>query len=70
MKKVKELKKKAMDQEFLDTIFTLKDEWTSLESIMRKSVEPSEEGQYELALAKVKYLYLIREAKIRDISAI
>jgi len=70
MRKVKELKKKAMDQEFLDAIFTLKDEWTSLESIMRKSVEPSEEGQYELALDKVKYLYLIREAKIRNISAI
>ncbi|GAA0290663.1 hypothetical protein GGQ92_002227 [Gracilibacillus halotolerans] len=70
MKKVKDLKKKAMDQELLNKIFTLKDEWTNLESIMSRSVEPSEEGQYELAISKAKYLYLIREAKIRNISAL
>lgn len=70
MKKAKDLKKKAMDQELLNMIFTLKDEWTGLESIMNRSVEPSEEGQYELALAKAKYLYLIREAKVRNISAL
>ena len=70
MKKAKDLKKEAMDQELLNMIFTLKDEWTGLESIMNRSVEPSEEGQYELALAKAKYLYLIREAKVRNISAL
>lgn len=59
-----------MDQELLNKIFTLKDEWTNLESIMSRSVEPSEEGQYELAISKAKYLYLIREAKIRNISAL
>ncbi|MFC4402300.1 YaaL family protein [Gracilibacillus xinjiangensis] len=65
----KKIKKEVIDQELLHTIYQLKNEWTNLEDIMARSIEPSERGQFDLAVAKAKYFYLIREAKYRRISA-
>ncbi|MGP4038945.1 YaaL family protein [Gracilibacillus sp. D59] len=66
----KKVKKAELDQEFLDHIFQLKKEWNYLDNILNRSIEPSEFGQFDLAIAKVKYFYLLREAKVRNLSAI
>ncbi|WP_058309224.1 YaaL family protein [Gracilibacillus massiliensis] len=66
----KKIKKDVFDKEILDTIFHLRKEWSYLEGILDRSVEPSESGQFDLAVTKAKYFYLIREAKIRNLSAI
>ncbi|KAB8136259.1 DUF2508 family protein [Gracilibacillus oryzae] len=65
----KRIKKEILDQELLQSIYQLKNEWTNLDDIMARSIEPSESGQFDLAVAKAKYFYLIREAKHRKISA-
>ncbi|MFD2658318.1 MULTISPECIES: YaaL family protein [Gracilibacillus] len=66
----KKIKKAELDQEFLDKIFHLKKEWNYLEDILNRSIEPSEHGQFDLAMTKAKYFYLLREAKVRNLSAI
>ncbi|MFC4387727.1 YaaL family protein [Gracilibacillus marinus] len=69
MLKSKKVKKSVLDQDILTSIQQLKSEWDHLESIMYRSIEPSEKGQFDLAVTKAKYLYLIKEAKYRSISA-
>ncbi|SES15254.1 Protein of unknown function [Gracilibacillus ureilyticus] len=66
----RKVKKEVMDQELLQTIYHLKNEWANLEDIMGRSIEPTERGLCDLAVAKAKYFYLIREAKRRKISAV
>ncbi|SHN32749.1 YaaL family protein [Gracilibacillus kekensis] len=66
----KTIKKELLDKELLDTIFRLKKEWSYLDGIMDRSIEPSESAQFDLAVKKAKYFYLIREARIRNLSAI
>ncbi|MGN8648303.1 YaaL family protein [Gracilibacillus sp. HCP3S3_G5_1] len=66
----KKIKKAELDQEFLDQIFQLKKEWTYLDDILNRSIEPSESGQFDLAVTRAKYFYLLREAKTRNLSAI
>ncbi|WP_163540052.1 YaaL family protein [Gracilibacillus sp. YIM 98692] len=59
-----------LEKEILKKINHLKSEWKSIEAIMDRSIEPSELGQYDLTLTKMKYLYLLREAKVRNLSAL
>ncbi len=66
----KKIKKDILDNEILDAIFHLKKEWAYLDGIMYQSIEPSESGQFDLAVTKAKYFYFIREAKARNLSAI
>lgn len=63
------IKQKDIDNRLLDEIFRLKDEWTQIKEIIEKSVEPSEIGLYDLKVAEMKYFYLLREARKRNISA-
>ncbi|WP_036835268.1 YaaL family protein [Pontibacillus litoralis] len=61
--------KKEYDQQLLEEIRQLKQEWMSLKKIMDCSVDASEFGQCDLAIARVKYLYLLNEARKRNIRA-
>ncbi|SDM39417.1 YaaL family protein [Sediminibacillus halophilus] len=65
----KKIKKSQVDEQLLDDIFKSKEEWKSIKSIIERSVEPSEHGVYELMVAEAKYFYLLREARIRKVSA-
>ncbi len=58
-----------MNQQLLTNIYQLKKDWKNLESIMERSIEPTEQGRFDLALAKAKYFYLLKEAKYRKVSA-
>ncbi|MFC0525917.1 YaaL family protein [Pontibacillus salicampi] len=55
------------DQELIDHIYQLKRDWMSLQKIMDHSVETTETGQRDLAIAKAKYFYLLKEARARNI---
>ncbi|MDX8045494.1 YaaL family protein [Gracilibacillus sp. S3-1-1] len=66
----KKVKRSDMDQELLNQLFHLKKEWVYLEDLLNRSIEPSESGQFDLAITKAKYFYLLREAKVRNLSAI
>ncbi|QDP38800.1 YaaL family protein [Radiobacillus deserti] len=65
----KKIKRKDIDEQLLNRTYQLKDEWMSLKSIIEKSVEPSEQGLIDLAIAEAKYFYLLKEARHRQISA-
>lgn len=66
----KKVKKKHIDEKLLDTIFILEREWKSIESIVEKSIEPSLTTIHKEKFAQAKYLFLLREARHRKISAI
>ncbi|MEC5425024.1 YaaL family protein [Virgibacillus sp. C22-A2] len=66
----KKIKKKDMDGQLLDSIFAIEREWKQIESIMEKSIEPSVSGRQRETLAQAKYLFLLREARRRKVSAI
>lgn len=65
----KKVRKKVTDQELLDAIYTLQREWQRIESIVEGSIEPMERSLYKEKLAKAKYLFLLREARQRKLSA-
>ncbi|WP_164670595.1 YaaL family protein [Virgibacillus doumboii] len=66
----RKIKKREVDEQLLDAIFTLEREWKQIQSIVEKSIEPTADGMYRQSLAQAKYLYLLREARRRKISAI
>ncbi|WP_404450774.1 YaaL family protein [Virgibacillus necropolis] len=66
----KKHKKKHVDEKLLDTIFVLEREWKSIESIVAKSIEPTTTVMNKEKSAQAKYLFLLREARHRKISAI
>lgn len=65
----KRAKKREVDEHLLDTIFKLKHEWQQIQSIVEKSIEPADSSVYQQNLAQAKYLFLLREARHRNLSA-
>ncbi|WP_010531243.1 YaaL family protein [Lentibacillus jeotgali] len=63
-------RKREVDEQLLDSLFTLEHEWKEIQSIVKKSIEPTYDGYYKERLAQAKYLFLWREARYRKISAI
>ncbi|HLR61170.1 MAG TPA: YaaL family protein [Lentibacillus sp.] len=66
----KKRRKWEVDEQLLDSLFTLEHEWKEIQSIVKKSIEPTDDGYYKECLAQAKYLFLWREARYRKISAI
>ncbi|SNZ02138.1 Protein of unknown function [Terribacillus aidingensis] len=64
------LKKSDVDKELLQDIFKMKNDWMSIQSIIDRSVDASELGQYDLQVAQAKYLFMLREARHRNLSAL
>ncbi|MEW9675331.1 YaaL family protein [Lentibacillus sp. L22] len=64
------IKKKDIDEELLDAIFTLEREWKQIRSLIERSIDPMESSILRENLAQAKYLYLLREARHRKISAV
>lgn len=65
----KKVRKKELDEHLLNTIIKLKNEWQQIQSIVDKSIEPADSSLYQQSLAQAKYLFLLREARHRNISA-
>ncbi|MCA1032978.1 YaaL family protein [Bacillus timonensis] len=64
-------KKNKLQLEFnrslLEQLETYKEEWIRQKRIIDKSVEPSDKVLYDLKIAECKYLYLLKEAKVRNV---
>ena len=65
----KRLKKRELDEHLLNTINKLRDEWQQIQSIVEKSIDPADSSLYQQSLARAKYLFLLREARHRNLSA-
>ena len=65
----KRVKKKHIDQALLEALFKIEREWKQQKSIVDKSIEPSDFNLYFLGVSQAKYMLLIREAKIRKVTA-
>lgn len=63
-------RKREVDQQLLETIFTLERKWKRIQSIVEKSIEPRPGNLHKESLARAKYLFLLREARHRKVSAI
>jgi len=63
-------RQRKIDRELLDTIFTLEAEWKKMRYIIDNSVDPVMESRQKLQLAEAKYMFLLKEAKHRKISAL
>ncbi|MFD2761377.1 YaaL family protein [Lentibacillus juripiscarius] len=63
-------KKRGADEQLLDAIVALENEWKQIQAIVEKSIEPTEDIFYRQNIARENYLFLLREAKRRKISAI
>lgn len=59
---------KEADQALLEAIFKVEAEWKYLQQLVEKSVEPAFETGDKLKLAEAKYMFLLKEAKHRNIS--
>ncbi|MFD1849288.1 YaaL family protein [Oceanobacillus bengalensis] len=66
----KNIKKKDMDKQLLASIFSFEKEWKQIQSIMDRSIDPTQDGYVQLAIAEAKYVYALREARHRRLSAI
>lgn len=60
--------RKEYDQKFVELIEETKNNWLHLKQLMHLSYGEHDELKYKALMAKAKYLYLLREAKIRKVS--
>lgn len=66
----RKVKKRDIDRQLLDALYTVEQEWKQISSIVEKSIEPSMDGKFREAVAQTKYLYLLREARRRNLNAL
>lgn len=59
---------RKMNRSLLDSILKLEGEWKQIQYIIDNSIEPIEESQHRLQLAQAKYIFLLKEAKHREIT--
>lgn len=60
--------RKEFDQSLISQIEHLKEELSRQKKLVEKSVEPSEEILQKLKVLEAKYFFLLRQAKIRNVS--
>ncbi|GIO28185.1 hypothetical protein J43TS3_27960 [Ornithinibacillus bavariensis] len=66
----KRKQKREVDELLLEAIFSIEREWKQIKSLINQSIEPTFEGRSSEKVAQSKYLFLLREAKHRKISAV
>jgi hypothetical protein len=59
--------RREFDENLLDVLDCLKNEWARQKALVDKSVEPSLEVLAHLYLAEAKYFYVLKEAKKRSV---
>lgn len=65
----RKLKKKDVDAELLNSIFAVEREWKQLRDLGMKSIDRTLESIAAEQVAQAKYLYLLREARLRNVNA-
>lgn len=64
----KRKKQKEVDRALLQAIFKSEAEWKKLRHIIDNGIDPVIETRQKLLLAEAKYMFLIKEAKRRNVS--
>lgn len=62
--------KRQTREQLLHTIYQLQAEWKRLERIVDESIEPSQESLVAEKIARVKFMFLLKEARYSNIHAI
>lgn len=70
MKRKRVKLRKMADRELLDLTFKAETEWRRMRHIVDHMVEPTIESRSRLRLAEAKYMFLLKEVKHRNISAL
>jgi len=65
----RKVRKKDIDKQLLNTIFSLQSEWKQVQSIIDQSMEPTVNGYYQAKALRAQYLFLLREARHRGVNA-
>lgn len=60
--------KEMLDRELLDAIFKYEAEWKRLHEAVERGVDPLIENRNRYLLVQSQYMFLLREAKRRDIT--
>lgn len=55
------------DHLLVEKLVLMKNEWSRQKQLIERSVEPSPEVLFELKVVEAKYLYLLKEAKFRNV---
>ncbi len=63
------MNKVDVDKQLLQTIYKLQWEWKQSDAIVENSVEAADAAHYNRSLSQAKYLFLLREARLRQVSA-
>lgn len=62
--------RKIANKELLDAIFESKKEWEYLQRLANNSFDVVYERELHIKLAEAKYIFLLKEAKRRNISVL
>ncbi|MDR6120805.1 uncharacterized protein YkuJ [Bacillus sp. SLBN-46] len=60
--------RKEYDEKLLIQLNRLKDHWQQEKQLLEKSFDPSEEVICQTKIAEAKYIFLLREAKQRNVT--
>ncbi|MRX74114.1 DUF2508 family protein [Bacillus lacus] len=60
--------RKEFDEQLIDLLIEKKEEWARQRKLIEQSMEPSPEVMINLQTAESKYLFLLREAKRRNVT--
>lgn len=66
----KKLSKQYVDKHLLETIYKVQWQWKRRDVIVENSIEASDVAHYDRSLAQAKYLFLLREARHRNVNAV
>ncbi|MGM8213866.1 YaaL family protein [Virgibacillus sp. W0430] len=66
----KKVKKRNIDEQLLHAIIAVEKEWKQMQSILDESIDPADKNLQRVVFAQAKYMFLLREARHRKISAI
>lgn len=61
--------RRETDQKLWDSLNDLKEEWMRNKLLVEKSIDPNVHLLNDLKTSEAKYFYLVREAKVRNLSA-
>lgn len=62
--------KKQTKKELLHTIYQLQSKWKQAERLLEESIDPSIERINEEKITRMKFMYLLNEARRKNIRAI
>lgn len=60
--------RKEFDEKLLGQLNEYKEQWQKQKQLLDKSFDPSEEAICQTKIAEAKYIFLLREAKQRNVS--